>query len=93
MFGTKKREEIEVIDISPKILNDSKKIVKLLSEDKVIRMNLSYANKELKIRVVDFITGALMITGGDYKNMGENVFLLMPTQEIKEKLLKKMPKK
>lgn len=42
-----------------------------------VQINISKLNNEEQVRVIDVISGAVILTGGSFKEVSENEFLFM----------------
>lgn len=83
-FGKKKtkKEQIELLKITPKSFADAKEISKQLRNGNVLVVNFeALENKEI-LRIIDFISGSLYMVDGKHKKVSKKTYLLSPSEEL-----------
>ena len=70
----------DIIFITPKSFEDSKKIVNYIVEDKILHINLTSSENKLSQRVLDFISGAIYLKEAKLLNPSEGIYLSIPKE-------------
>ncbi|MGN0192299.1 MAG: cell division protein SepF [Candidatus Gastranaerophilaceae bacterium] len=84
----------EVLICEPRSYDESVAIVKHLKDRKSVILNLHLLDRELALRIVDFLCGATLALNGNQQKIGENVFIFTPVnvalsaESQKSKLIK-----
>lgn len=68
----------EVLICEPRSYDESVAIVKHLKDKKSVILNLHLLDRELALRIVDFLCGATLALNGNQQKIGENVFIFTP---------------
>ena len=68
----------ELIFLRPKKLDDCRKIVSHIKDEKIVHINLEDLNEKLSQRVLDFISGAIYIKEAQFLNPTKNIFVSIP---------------
>ncbi len=76
-----------LLDVTPKKFEDAKKITKEIVKGNALVLDISEMSKVEAIRLVDFITGSLFITGGKFKKIANKTYLIAPSQDVLNKFL------
>lgn len=62
----------------PRTIDDAREAADLLKEGRVVVLNLSQIEKELGKEIVYFLSGITYALNGDYKKVGNDIFLFTP---------------
>ena len=73
--------ETKIIQIKPKSFIDGKNISKELLKGNIVWINISDVSNTEAIRIVDFLTGVLLVTKGTYKKASKKEYILFPTEK------------
>lgn len=76
-----------LINVSPTKFADSKIVAKELLKGNALVLNIEKMDKIEAIRFIDFITGVLFTTKGNFKKIANKTYLLAPSKEILDKFL------
>lgn len=83
-------ENSKLIKFTPKQYLEAKTIGKELIAGNTIIIDLSNISKEDALRLIDFVTGILLVTNGKYKKLANKTYLLAPKQVLLDKYLAKI---
>ena len=71
-------ENADIIFVKPEKFEDCVKCVGYIKADKIVTINLSQLDDKDSRRVLDYITGAIYITGAEIVNVGNKIFCSIP---------------
>ncbi len=64
--------------ITPKTYDDAKEITDYLMNGNTILLNLESANRELVVRIIDYLRGAIQVVGGMMTKVGKAMIVVAP---------------
>lgn len=73
------QRQLKVVVAEPKVFEDVQNLTDNLKNRKPVIINLEKADAELARRVVDFISGAIYALNGNFQKVGNNIFLVVPS--------------
>ncbi|PRX25076.1 cell division inhibitor SepF [Orenia metallireducens] len=68
----------DMLIVEPESFDEAQHIVDKLRDKQPILLNLSKTDRQVSIRIIDFISGAIYALGGNVEKVGESVFLFAP---------------
>lgn len=71
-------ENADIIFVRPEKFEDCVKCATYIKSDKIVSINLSQLDDKDSRRVLDYITGAIFITGAEIINVGNKIFCSIP---------------
>lgn len=71
-------ENADIIFVKPEKFEDCVKCATYIKSDKIVTINLSQLDDKDSRRVLDYITGAIFITGAEIVNVGNKIFCSIP---------------
>ncbi|MBQ3437663.1 MAG: cell division protein SepF [Fusobacterium sp.] len=71
-------ENADIIFVKPEKFEDCVKCAGYIKADKIVTINLSQLDDKDSRRVLDYITGAIYITGAEIVNVGNKIFCSIP---------------
>ena len=89
LFGSRQQEETNTIEaklitFNPKEVSETIALAKQLLDGNAIIIDFSNTPNNIAVRIVDYISGMLMATKGDYRRLGKKIFLLSLDKEIND---------
>ncbi len=73
------QRQLKVVVSEPKVFEDVQNLADNLKNRRPVIINLEKAEPELARRVVDFISGAIYALNGNLQKVGNNIFLVVPS--------------
>jgi cell division inhibitor SepF len=64
--------------ITPKVYDDAREITEFLMNGNTVLLNLDGINRELAIRILDYLRGALQVVGGMMTKVGKTTLVVAP---------------
>ena len=64
--------------ITPKVYDDAREITEYLMNGNTILLNMDGINRELAIRVIDYLKGAVQVVGGMMTKVGKTTLVIAP---------------
>ena len=71
-------QQIKMVISQPTTFEQSEEICNFLKEKKSVIVNLEYVNKDVAIRIVDFISGGVFALDGHIQKVSNSIFLIAP---------------
>lgn len=71
--------QVKMIIQQPTDFDEASEICKYLKQRKSIVMNLEYANKDVARRIVDCVSGAVVVLDGKILKISNSIFLVAPS--------------
>ena len=72
-------QAIKMVISQPTTFEQSDEICSFLKEKKSVIVNLEYVNKDVAIRIVDFISGGVYALDGYIQKVSNSIFLVAPS--------------
>ncbi len=73
------QRQLKVVVAEPKVFEDVQNLADNLKNRRPVIINLEKADTELARRIVDFISGAIYALNGNFQKVGNNIFLVVPS--------------
>ena len=70
--------QVKMVITQPTEFEEASEICLLLRQRKSIVMNLEYANKDVARRIVDTVSGAVVVLDGKILKISNSIFLVAP---------------
>lgn len=70
--------EFDIVFVKPRKFEDCVKCVEHIKKDRIVHINLLDLDAKESQRILDYISGAVYIKGGQIENPGENIFCTIP---------------
>lgn len=71
-------EDCQTIFIDPKDFSECKKIAKYIKNDQMVTLNLEYLEPAKAQRMMDFLMGAMLVTGAKFIQISSKVYTSVP---------------
>ena len=76
--------QAKLITFNPKEVSEITNLAKHLLDDNAIIIDFSNTPSNVSIRIVDYISGMLMVTKGDYRKLGKKIYLISNSKEVND---------
>ena len=81
---TNSTTEAKLITFNPKEFAEARKLAQHLLDGNAVIIDFSNTPNNVSIRIVDYISGMLMVTHGDYRKIGKKIFLISNSKELND---------
>lgn len=71
-------DDYSSVIVSPQSFEDAKNIVKNIKRNKMITLNLESLNPDVMQRILDYLAGAMNITGATFAPISKKIFTIVP---------------
>lgn len=78
----KKDQTSKLIRFTPVQFSEVKKIVNELVNKNVVLLDITKISRPEAVRLIDFVSGALIVTDGKYKKVAPKTYLLSPSLSL-----------
>lgn len=78
---TKTAKEVELVHISPVSFEEAKEMALVIKAGNALSVDFSNTPAQTTIRLVDFITGTLVMTNGSFEKIAAKHYILAPNKE------------
>ena len=70
--------QLQVVLAKPETFEEAKKIADNLNQKRTVVLNLESANRDIALRIIDFLTGVAYANDGNLKKVAKAIFIITP---------------
>jgi len=70
--------QLQVVLAKPETFEEAKKIADNLNQKRTVVLNLEAANRDIALRIIDFLTGVAYANDGNLKKVAKAIFIITP---------------
>ena len=70
--------QLQVVLAKPESFEEAKKIADNLNQKRTVVLNLESANRDIALRIIDFLTGVAYANDGSLKKVAKAIFIITP---------------
>ena len=70
--------QLQVVLAKPESFDEAKKIADNLNQKRTVVLNLEAANRDIALRIIDFLTGVAYANDGSLKKVAKAIFIITP---------------
>jgi cell division inhibitor SepF len=70
--------QLQVVLAKPETFDEAKKIADNLNQKRTVVLNLEAANRDIALRIIDFLTGVAYANDGSLKKVAKGIFIITP---------------
>lgn len=70
--------QLQVVLAKPETFDEAKKIADNLNQKRTVVLNLESANRDIALRIIDFLTGVAYANDGNLKKVAKAIFIITP---------------